>query len=238
VEELVIMDYDAKNEHSIHPDDPAEKKVTQTMEKKISKKKSSIRVRNNDDDDDVWSSSHPFFPEQDTDMPFDESGCYFPSRTTSRKSKDKKNMNRKNLGKDNRLQKDEWWGPENDDQDECSIEDESGYSTRSRRSGSERGEMYGDDFGRKDDDCGVPLAFDLAAGFQVALSKYLGNVLSEMKSGLSELGKTFSDIDVNQNQMPTQDKQCGGNEFFMDDYEVNALMSVLRSEMNQQPVYT
>lgn len=228
VEELVIMDYDAQNEHSVQPYDTVDKKHTG---KKVASKNSAPRSH----DDDVWSSSNPFFPEQDADIPFDESGgCYFPSRKMNMKNKSKKYSNGKNINKGNRRHKNDCWESEYDNQDEPSM-DESGSMSCSRHSQSEKGKTYEHGgFEKDDDDCG---AFDLAAGFQVALSKYLGNVLSEMKSGLSELGRTFSDIDLNQDQVPNRNKPCG-NEFFMDDYEVNALMSVLRSEMNQNPVNT
>lgn len=240
VEELVIMDYDAQNEHFAPPDDTSEqhvsknkeKIITQPVRKKFSKKKTPAHSLNHDDTD-VWSSSHPFFPEQDVDMPFDESACYFPYKKISEHKTSLSCARLKTTEKGDRQNNDQWWKPEYDDQDE-SILDQSGFSSRCRLSRSSD-DAFDDYLEGKEDDCGVPFSFDLAAGFQVALSKYLGNVLSEMKTGLSELGKTFSDIDVNQNQMPSLDKQRGGNEFFMDEYEVNALMSVLRSEINQEP---
>ena len=232
VEELVIMDYDRRSEHLVEPKDRTDKKVK-------SKKSGN---RSFDDDDDLWSSNHPFFPEQDMDLPFDETTCSFPSKRINKKNKSKKDSYRKHTNKvSHRRDTDDWWESEYDDHDELSSRD-SEFSSDSGRSHFERGNAYeqcsiADEFEGKEDDCGVPLGFDfdVAAGFQVALSKYLGNVLSEMKSGLSELGKTFSDIDVHPTQMPKNDQPCG-NEFFMDDYEVNALMSVLRSEMSEYPV--
>jgi curved DNA-binding protein CbpA len=201
VEELVIMDYDAKNEHftrhNHHSKAPASTKNKSTRTPRY-------------DDDDVWNSRHPFFPEQEIDSPFNQTCDIFPSQKPHRK-----NIHKYKNGK----VMDKMNGPTAD----CLM-----------RTEYDDDEISDDDFEQIRDDCGVPLAFDLASGFQVALSKYLGNVLTEMKSGLSELGKTFSDMDAHY-QVPTYDKQCG-NDFFMDDYEVNALMSVLRTEMNQNPV--
>lgn len=78
-------------------------------------------------------------------------------------------------------------------------------------------------------DCDVGRTFDLAKGFQASLSNYINAAVEDMKEGLKVMGKHWDDLEL----MGSGGEQK--NFFFLDAGELDAMMSILKEEMEAIP---
>lgn len=78
-------------------------------------------------------------------------------------------------------------------------------------------------------DCDVGRTFDLAKGFQASLSNYINAAVEDMKEGLKVMGKHWDDLEL----MGSGGEQK--NFFFLDAGELDAMMSILKEEMESIP---
>mmetsp|Transcript_13176 Transcript_13176/g.19757 ORF Transcript_13176/g.19757 Transcript_13176/m.19757 type:complete len:693 (+) Transcript_13176:142-2220(+) len=76
------------------------------------------------------------------------------------------------------------------------------------------------------DECDIGRTVDLARGFQASLSNYINAAVDDMKEGLQVIGKQWDELEI----VPkgTEAK----NFFFLDTSELDAMMGILKTEMD------
>lgn len=75
------------------------------------------------------------------------------------------------------------------------------------------------------DECDIGRTVDFARGFQASLSNYINAAVEDMKEGLQVLGKQWDDLEI----VPTGTE--AKNFFFLDTSELDAMMGILKTEM-------
>ena len=73
----------------------------------------------------------------------------------------------------------------------------------------------------RETDCG---AVDVGKGFQATLSNYINAVVTDMKEGLNNIGKKWEENKAKMSE--------GENPFFLNSFELDAMMDILKIEMN------
>eukprot|EP00979_Chaetoceros_neogracilis_P016183 scaffold7275_cov233-Chaetoceros_neogracile.AAC.2 len=81
------------------------------------------------------------------------------------------------------------------------------------------------------DDCDIGRTVDLARGFQASLSNYINAAVEDMKEGLQVIGKQWDDLEM----APTSGD---GNFFFLHSSELDAMMGILKTEMDDFTTFT
>ena len=82
------------------------------------------------------------------------------------------------------------------------------------------------------DHCGISQTVDLALGFKATLSNYINSAVSDMKEGLQIVGEDCPKWeDMNFGSKTKTDNNQKKNFFFLDQSELDAMMSILKEEM-------
>jgi curved DNA-binding protein CbpA len=76
------------------------------------------------------------------------------------------------------------------------------------------------------DECDFGRTIDLARGFQASLSNYINAAVEDMKEGLQVIGKQWDELEI----VPSGTE--AKNFFFLDTSELDAMMGILRTEMD------
>ena len=82
------------------------------------------------------------------------------------------------------------------------------------------------------DECDIGRTVDLARGFHASLSNYINAAVEDMKEGLQVIGKQWDDLEI----APTSGD--GKNFFFLDTSELDAMMGILKTEMDDFAEFT